>query len=137
MTSGNSEIRSIIGYVLLRLNQSRRQGNRPAFWCRLSNPESFQPVYSTSGFCCPELPVITDENPSKISHLRWGLIPSWTKDIESAMRFSQQTLNSRAETIFDKPMFRNLIISKRCLVIVNGFFDGDTKVRKNTLISSD
>ena len=39
------------------------------------------------------------------------------------MNIRQRTLNARAETIFEKPAFRYSIISKRCLVLADGFFE--------------
>jgi len=85
--------------------------------------ESFQPVYSASAFTYPEIPVISNEDKEHIQNYRWGLIPSWVKDIRTANTIRQRTLNARAETIFDKPAFRHSIRSKRCLVIADGFFE--------------
>jgi putative SOS response-associated peptidase YedK len=55
--------------------------------------------------------------------MNWGLIPFWTKYNETAQRIKQLALNARSETIFEKPMFRQSILSKRCLVVVDGFFE--------------
>jgi putative SOS response-associated peptidase YedK len=93
------------------------------FGARFVQSESFSPIYSASGFTSPEIPAITNKNPESIVSLRWGLIPFWVKDIEAANKIRQQTLNARAETIFEKPAFRHLIMSKRCLVLVDGFFE--------------
>ena len=93
------------------------------FGVRFVQPDSYQPVYSVSAFSFPPLPVITSDNPAEISFLTWGLIPSWVRDEETALSIRQRGLNARAETIFDKPMFRQSIISKRCLVLVDGFFE--------------
>lgn len=68
------------------------------------------------------MPVIINENPTQAVLMHWGLIPFWVKDEESAIRIKQRTLNARSETIFDKPIFKQ-ILSKRCLVIVDGFFE--------------
>lgn len=50
---------------------------------------------------------------------RWGLIPSWAKDPE----FGVKTFNARAETVAEKPSFRNAFKSRRCLIPVNGFYE--------------
>ena len=55
--------------------------------------------------------------------MHWGLIPYWVKDDETALRLSKQAINARSETIFSKPMFRHSIKTKRCLVLVDGFFE--------------
>ncbi len=85
--------------------------------------ELYRPVFSSSSFTCPLMPVITDEEPARVSLLQWGLIPFWVKSEEEAARIKLRALNARSETIFEKPMFRHSIVSKRCLVLVNGFFE--------------
>ena len=93
------------------------------FGARFVQSESFSPVYSASGFTFPSIPAITSENPENIITLQWGLIPFWVKDIDTANKLKQQMLNARAETIFEKPSFRHLVMSKRCLILVDGFFE--------------
>lgn len=83
----------------------------------------WEPLYHVSGFVHPELPAITDELPTEIVELKWGLIPFWVKDEVSAIKISNQTLNARGETIFEKPSFRDSAKNKRCLIIVDGFFE--------------
>jgi putative SOS response-associated peptidase YedK len=93
------------------------------FGARFIQTESFKPVYSACAFNFPSLPVITNEDSQHISLLQWGLIPFWVKNYEAALAIRQRTLNARAETIFEKPAFRNSITSKRCLILVDGFFE--------------
>ncbi len=87
------------------------------------NYETFIPAYSACGFTYPSLPCITNDNPHEITNLQWGLIPFWVKDVQSANKIRQQALNARSETIFEKPTFRHLIMSRRCLILVDGFFE--------------
>ena len=93
------------------------------FGVKFLQSELYQPVYSASAFTFPLMPVITNENPTQIVLMNWGLIPFWTKYNETAQRIKQLALNARSETIFEKPMFRQSILSKRCLVVVDGFFE--------------
>jgi putative SOS response-associated peptidase YedK len=93
------------------------------FGVRFVQSESFQPVYSISAFTFPALPVISDSDPDQITFMHWGLVPFWVKDSQSALNIREKTLNSRSETIFDKPAFRNSIQSRRCLVLADGFFE--------------
>ena len=86
------------------------------FGVKFIQSELYQPVYSASAFTFPLMPVITNENPTQVSLMHWGLIPYWVKDDETAYKLKQLALNARRETIFTKPMFRHSIISKRCLV---------------------
>jgi putative SOS response-associated peptidase YedK len=51
--------------------------------------------------------------------LRWGLIPSWAKDASMGARM----INARAETLAEKPSFKRLLHSRRCLVIADGFYE--------------
>jgi len=57
--------------------------------------------------------------------LRWGLIPSWVKDIRNLAMLSV----ARSETIMEKPSFRGCIRHKRCLVPANGFFIGSNSAK--------
>ncbi len=55
----------------------------------------------------------------KFTTMRWGLIPSWAKD----MSIGTQTLNARSETVATKPAFREPIRTKRCLIPADGFYE--------------
>jgi putative SOS response-associated peptidase YedK len=57
------------------------------------------------------------------SSVRWGLIPHWAKD----MKIGQRLINARAETLQDKPAFREAFKSRRCLVPASGFFEWKAK----------
>ena len=81
------------------------------------------PRYYATGFEHPDLPVITNEDPHKLQMFSWGLIPFWVKDPKQAIMLSNKTLNARGEEMFDKPSFRNSARNKRCLVLIDGFFE--------------
>jgi putative SOS response-associated peptidase YedK len=53
------------------------------------------------------------------ANLRWGLIPSWAKD----PKIGVQCINARAETISEKPSFREAFQKRRCLVPADGFWE--------------
>jgi len=93
------------------------------FEAKFRDREKFKPVYSASAFVFPYMPVISDEESDTIDYFQWGLIPFWVKDENSAKQIRSRTLNARAETIFEKPAFRHSIRSKRCLVLVDGFYE--------------
>lgn len=63
----------------------------------------------------------------EMSSMRWGLIPSWSKDPSAAAKM----INSRSETASTKPAFRDALKSRRCLIPADGFYewkrDGKTK----------
>lgn len=56
----------------------------------------------------------------KQAHLaRWGLLPHWAKDTSIAHKL----INARAETLADKPAFKELLTDHRCVVPTNGFYE--------------
>jgi putative SOS response-associated peptidase YedK len=72
----------------------------------------------------PTQPVpIIRQNPKEpireISLVRWGLIPSWSKDSSS----SAKMINARSETAATLPAFRDAMKSRRCLVPADGFYE--------------
>ncbi len=50
---------------------------------------------------------------------RWGLINRWAKDGKSAFR----TINARAETVHQRPSFRDAFKKRRCVVPADGFYE--------------
>jgi len=64
-------------------------------------------------------PVITMHERVEAVMMQWGLVPHWAKDIKATHR----PINARAESLGEKPMFRDLLKSKRCLVPASGFFE--------------
>ena len=81
------------------------------------------PVYYMNAFNHPDVPVITNKDPDHLQLFTWGLIPFWVKDPKQAVSLSRMTLNARGEDMFDKPSFRNAARNKRCLVLIDGFFE--------------
>ncbi|HEU5399750.1 MAG TPA: SOS response-associated peptidase [Terriglobales bacterium] len=72
----------------------------------------------------PTQPVLTvrrehGEKVRRFSMMRWGLIPHWAKD----MTIGTRTLNARSETVTRLPAFRDSILTKRCLLPADGFYE--------------
>ena len=57
----------------------------------------------------------------ELSPMRWGLIPSWWSKPLKEMRVA--TFNARAETVADKPMFRDAFRRTRCLIPASGYYE--------------
>lgn len=87
------------------------------------------PTYHASGFDHPMVPVIIDSSKT-VELYSWGLIPYWVKNPVEAVKISNSTINARAETMFDKPAFREPARNRRCLVLVDGFFEHHHKAGK-------
>lgn len=56
--------------------------------------------------------VKTEPPTRRLATARWGLVPSWAKDVSIGSR----AFNARAEEVEDKPMFRNALIKRRAVV---------------------
>lgn len=68
------------------------------------------------------VPVIR-QNPKepvrKLSLIRWGMIPSWSKDSSGAAKM----INARSETASTQPAFRDSLQLRRCLIPSDGFYE--------------
>ncbi len=60
-----------------------------------------------------------EDQQSELVMLRWGLIPFWAKDPSIGNRM----INARAETVAEKPSFRNAYKKRRCLILADGFYE--------------
>lgn len=65
------------------------------------------------------LPIITNAAPGQIQLVQWGLVPGWVKELQAALK----PINARAETLAEKPSFRQLLQRKRCLVLADSFYE--------------
>lgn len=65
------------------------------------------------------IPVVLNTSPETLSAARWGLVPAWAKDAKMAANM----INARSETLLEKPSFRTILKSQRCLVVADGFYE--------------
>jgi putative SOS response-associated peptidase YedK len=68
-----------------------------------------------------------------VDQYRWGLVPSWAKDVKIGNRM----INARAETVASSPAFRRSLVNKRCIVPADAFYEWrrvDEKTRQPYLI---
>ncbi len=65
------------------------------------------------------MPVIANEFPAVIQFFRWGLVPFWAKDIA----IGNKMINTRKESIEEKPAFKNIFKYKRCVVPADSWYE--------------
>ena len=84
----------------------------------------FEPRYNIAP--SQQVPVVIQQNgDNRLLMLRWGLIPYWAKDVS----IGNKLINARAETLEEKPSFRNSLEQKRCLVLADGFYEWKSEGR--------
>ncbi len=67
----------------------------------------------------PVVVVVNDDGFREARPMRWGLIPSWSKDEKIGARL----INARSETVAEKPSFRAAFKRRRCLIPADGFYE--------------
>ena len=66
-----------------------------------------------------QVAVISNRDPSELSFMKWGLVPSWAKD----PKIGNRMINARSETAAEKPSFRTAFKRKRCLIPADGYYE--------------
>jgi len=102
-------------YRLSRRKQIIEEHFDTAYW-----QDDWSPRFNIA----PTQPVpVIRQNPKEpvrqISLMKWGLIPSWSKDTSGAASM----INARSETAATKPAFRDPIRFRRCLIPVDAFYE--------------
>ncbi len=80
-------------------------------------PDDLPPRYNIA----PSQPVavIPNTGDTTVQMFKWGLIPSWSKDPS----IGDCMINARAESLAEKPSFRNAYKRRRCLILSDGFYE--------------
>ncbi len=65
------------------------------------------------------LSVINDGESNRLVYFRWGLIPTWAKD----KNIGYKMINARAETLTEKPSYRNAYKKRRCIIVADSFYE--------------
>jgi putative SOS response-associated peptidase YedK len=102
-----------------RYRLSRRKQVVEECFDAVPGDEDWSPRYNIAP---TQLVPVIRQNPKEpvreLSLLRWGLIPSWAKDLSVAAKM----INARSETAATKPAFRDALKSRRCLIPADGFW---------------
>ncbi len=80
-------------------------------------PDDLSPRYNIAP--SQMVAVIPNTSENKVELYKWGLIPSWAKD----PTIGERMINARAETLAEKPSFRNAYHRRRCLILADGFYE--------------
>jgi putative SOS response-associated peptidase YedK len=83
------------------------------------------------------VPVVMRDGVKRLRPMTWGLNPVWAKD----RSIGQKMINARAETLAEKPSFKRLLFTRRCIVPATGFYewakDGKRKVPMHFKLKND
>lgn len=66
-----------------------------------------------------EVRIVVEREQRELRSTRWGLVPSWAKDVKIGNRL----INARSESITEKPAFRKAAVRRRCIVPGDGYFE--------------
>ncbi len=80
-------------------------------------PTQLPPRYNVA----PSEPVatITNERPSELAQFEWGLVPAWADDPGDGPR----PINARRERLTESSLYRDPYDTRRCLVVVDGYYE--------------
>ena len=88
----------------------------------------YEPLYDA--FPGREVYAIIREGVTRLVSFRWGLAPAWAKDPVVGKRM----FNARAETLTEKPSFRGIFKTQRCLIVADGFCEWDKSAGGKNLL---
>lgn len=72
--------------------------------------------------------IIRAEPEQKMALVSWGLVPPWLKAAQVEDKASRPQINARAETITQKPSFKNAFRRRRCLIPADAIYEWDRKI---------
>lgn len=85
--------------------------------------QEYEPFFHMSGFTHQNLQIITNQNPEVLMPAMWGLVPEWASGNPLDFLKKYNTLNAKSETVFESNTYKESIEDKRCLIVVDGFFE--------------
>jgi len=68
--------------------------------------------------------LVSNSGKRKLGQMRWGFVPHWYKSVADGPLL----FNARAETLAEKPAFRDACRKRRCLIPADGFYEWEKKV---------
>jgi len=85
----------------------------------LDDVPALEPRYNVSP--TQDVPTVRagEEGARAFALLHWGLVPKWAKE----KAIGNRMINARAETLAEKPSFRDAFRKRRCLVLADGWYE--------------
>jgi putative SOS response-associated peptidase YedK len=81
---------------------------------------NLQPRYNIAPTTNVDVVRLDREGRRELVSMRWGLVPFfWKKTLKEV----PATFNARAETLADRPMFREALQHRRCIIPASGFYE--------------
>ena len=90
------------------------------------SPASFELSSSYNIAPSQDILIINDTGKRELIKCRWGFLPPWIKDLSEG----SPMINARAETINEKPSFKEAFMKHRCLIIADGFYEWERAKQK-------
>jgi hypothetical protein len=81
---------------------------------------NLQPHYNIAPTMTVDVIRLDESGNRELVPMRWGLIPAWWV---KSLKEIPATFNARAESVADKPMFRDAFKAKRCIIPASGFYE--------------
>ena len=103
-------------------NRAKPEQIKKEFKVGRKNPNLYEPRFNIAPAQMVDV-VLEPENERVLTELKWGLVPSWSKDAQTA----KGLINARAETITEKPSFREAFKNRRCIIPASGFYEWQKK----------
>ena len=73
-----------------------------------------------------DIVIINNTGKRELIKCRWGFLPPWIKDLSEG----NPMINARAETLDEKPSFKEAFKRQRCLIIADGFYEWKREKQK-------
>ena len=77
----------------------------------------YQPSYNIAP--SQDILLVVNDGERRLIQSRWGFVPSWSKELTAGYKM----INARAESVAEKPSFREAFQHQRCLVVADGFYE--------------
>ena len=102
-----------------RFTQNYSWSEVHAFLNLLGPPRNLQRRYNIAPTRVVDVVRLTDHGREMVP-MRWGLIPAWWK---KPLKDLPSTFNARAESVAERPMFRDAFKQRRCVIPASGFYE--------------